>query len=135
MSTLESELPHNGPATHLLDSLRRMASTLIDLLHTRIELATTEIEEEGARMAGLVLLAAIGFYCLTIGLIFAGMFLIIALWENYRLWAAGGLTLFFVGTGTIIWLVFRQRLRTRPRFLSATVAELGKDRDLLRPSS
>jgi uncharacterized membrane protein YqjE len=122
-------------ATGLLDSLRRLASTMIETLQTRIELASTEIEEEGARMANLLLLAAAGFYCLTIGLIFAGMFVIVALWDSYRLWAVGGLTLFFVGGGLVIWLVFRSRYKARPRFLSATVAELRKDRDMLKPTA
>jgi uncharacterized membrane protein YqjE len=123
-----------GAATGLLDSLRRLAATLIETLQTRIELASAEIEEEGAHWASLLLLAAAGFYCLTIGLIFAGMLIIVALWDNYRLWAVGGLTLFFIGSGLVIWLVFRSRYKSRPRFLSATVAELGKDRDLLEPT-
>ena len=123
-----------GSATGLLDSLRHLAATVIEMLQTRIELASTEIEEEGARMAGLVLLAAAGFYCLTIGLVFGGMFIIVALWDSYRLWAVGGLTLFFVGSALVIWLVFRSRYKSRPRFLSATLAELRKDRDLLEPT-
>jgi uncharacterized membrane protein YqjE len=122
-----------GSAMGLLDSLRRLASTLIETLQTRIELASAEIEAEGARLASLLLLAAAGFYCLTIGLVFAGMFIIVALWDSYRLWAVGGLTLFFIGSGLVIWLVFRSRYKSRPRFLSATVAELVKDRDLLEP--
>ncbi|MGB8339924.1 MAG: phage holin family protein [Burkholderiales bacterium] len=123
-----------GSATGLLDSLRRLASTLIETLQSRIELASAEIEEEGARMAGLLLLAAAGFYCFTIGLVFAGMFIIVALWDSYRLWAVGGLTIFFVVSALALWLVFRSRYKSRPRFLSATVAELGKDCDLLRPT-
>jgi uncharacterized membrane protein YqjE len=118
-------------ATGLLDSLRHLASTVIEMLQTRIELASAEIEEEGARMAGLVLLAAAGFYSLTIGLVFAGMFIIVALWDSYRLWAVGGLTLFFVGGALVMWLVFRSRYKARPRFLSATVAEFRKDRGML----
>jgi uncharacterized membrane protein YqjE len=122
-----------GSATGLLDSLRHLVSTMIETLQNRIELASAEIEEEGARMANLLLLAAAGFYCLTIGLVFAGMFIIIALWDSYRLWAVGGLTLFFVGGALVLWLVFRSRYKSRPRFLSATVAEFRKDRDMLEP--
>ncbi len=135
-ATVENEPlgPAGGPATGLLDSLRRLASTVIEMLQTRIELASTEIEEEGARMAGLLLLAAAAFYCLTIGLVFGGMFVIVALWDSFRLWAVGGLTLFFVGSALVIWLVFRQRYKSRPRFLSATLAEFRKDRDMLEPT-
>ncbi|MGB8857384.1 MAG: phage holin family protein [Burkholderiales bacterium] len=133
---LENEDPSpragGGPAMGLLDSLRQLASTVIETLQTRIELASAEIEEEGARMAGLMLIAAAGFYCLTIGLVFGGLFIVVALWDTYRLWAVGGITLFFVGSALILWLVFRHRYKTRPRFLSATVAEFRKDRDMLR---
>jgi uncharacterized membrane protein YqjE len=135
-STVDNEPLRMGgaSATGLLDSLRHLAATVIEMLQTRIELASAEIEEEGARMAGLVLLAAAGFYCLTIGLVFGGMFIIVALWDSYRLWAVGGLTIFFVGSALVMWLVFRSRYKSRPRFLSATLAEFRKDRDMLEPS-
>ena len=51
---LKESAPHG-----ILDSLRRVLSTVVELLHARAELFTTEVEEELHRAAGLLVWALI----------------------------------------------------------------------------
>lgn len=51
----------------------------------------------------------------------------IAFWDGHRLLAAGLVALFFAGLAVAASLVVRHPLRTRPRFLSATIGELERD--------
>jgi uncharacterized membrane protein YqjE len=46
-----------------------------------------------------------------------------------------GFSVFYLGIGTLAALVVRHKLRTRPRLFSATLSELGKDRERLTSQS
>ncbi len=111
----------------LFASLRRMLATLVALVQTRLELVSVEIEEQIEHAASVLLwsIAAIFFASLTVLLL--SLTIVIAFWDGHRLLAAGLVTASFGLFAVIAALVVRHRLRTRPRFLSATVAELGRD--------
>ena len=53
--------------------------------------------------------------------------IVIAFWDEHRLLAASLVTASFALTSVLAALVVRRRLRTRPRFLAATVDELERD--------
>jgi uncharacterized membrane protein YqjE len=111
----------------LFASLRRMLATLITLVQTRLELVSVEIEEQIEYAASVLLwsIAAIFFASLTVLLL--ALTIVIAFWDEHRLLAAGLVTTSFALFAAIAVLVVRQRLRTRPRFLAATVGEFGRD--------
>jgi uncharacterized membrane protein YqjE len=113
--------------TGLFASLRRMLATLITLVQTRLELVSVEIEEQIEHAATVLLwsIAAIFFASLTVLLL--ALTIVIAFWDDHRLLAAGLVTATFALFAVIAGLVVRHRLRTRPRFLAATVGELGRD--------
>jgi uncharacterized membrane protein YqjE len=115
-----------GPG--LFTSLRSFWSVLLAILYTRLDLATTELEDEAVRGIQLVATSLIGLLALFSAFFFA-MFLIIALaWNTpYQFWVIGAIFGFYlvVGVGCIIGA--RNMFLNRPRFLSQTIAELRRD--------
>jgi uncharacterized membrane protein YqjE len=121
-----------GPAGSLLQSIVRLAGSLLAAVETRVDLFATELREDGER--GLRLLAwAIAALMLGIfAVLLAGVTVIIAFWDTYRMAAAVGVTAVFVAAAVACGLVLRRGLRERPRLLDATRSELGKDIAALR---
>jgi uncharacterized membrane protein YqjE len=121
-----------GRAVGVLDSLRKLGATLLGTLQTRLELVATEIEEEKARVARIAALAALAGFCLALAVNLAVLFLVVLFWDTDRLLAIGVLAgVFAAGAAALGW-VLRNNLAKRPRLLSATLAELRKDREELR---
>jgi uncharacterized membrane protein YqjE len=120
-----------APQAGLLASVRRMLATLLELGSTRLELVSVEIQEQIEYAASLLLwgIAAIFFASLTVLLL--ALTIVIACWDQHRLLAAGLVTAAFALIALVAALVVRQRLQSRPRFLSATSGELRRDAEAL----
>ncbi|MES2354793.1 MAG: phage holin family protein [Pseudomonadota bacterium] len=120
-------------AVGLFDSLKALGRNAIDTLHTRFELLVTELAEEQAHLVELLLVAAISLLCFFLGVVFAAFFVVIFFWETpYRLVAPGAVTVVLFIVAGILWGVFRNKAKSRGRFLAATLHELATDRDRLR---
>lgn len=111
----------------LFDSLRAMLATLVALTHTRLELLSVELEQEVDRLAGTLLWAILGIFCAGLAVLMIALTIVIAFWDGHRLLAAALVALLFASLAITASLVVRHRLRTRPRFLSATIGELERD--------
>ena len=119
----------------MLESLRSLAQTLLSALRTRVELAATEMEEQGARFARMaVYLAAAGF-CLALAVVLGAMLLVVLFWDSNRVAVLGALTAVFAAGGLALAFAARAMARARPRALAATLAELSSDLEALRASS
>lgn len=117
----------------LFHSARRLLANLAGLAHTRLELLSTELQEELARL-GLILLAAlVTLFFAFLGIAFAAFAVMIAVGETYRLAAAVllGLAFFIVSALSAWWM--RRATLAKPRIFDASLSELRKDRDLLMP--
>jgi uncharacterized membrane protein YqjE len=73
-------------------------------------------------------------FFLSMGLILGTLFVIVVFWDEYRLHALGIAAGLYLLLGAVTVLRLRHSLRSRPRLLSATLAELKKDRAELRGS-
>jgi uncharacterized membrane protein YqjE len=116
----------------IFDSLRAVITDLTALLHTRIELASTEMEEEMERLKRMLVLAAISLFCFSVGLILLNIFIVVVFWDNHRLLVLGGLTALYLIVGLAVGLVLRSKTATPQKFLAATISEFAKDRERLR---
>ncbi len=116
-----------------LNPLKRLVEPLVSFLKTRLELLATEIEEERERLKQIILLAVIALFCACFGLILLTLLVVVAFWDSYRLYVLGGFVILYFGLGLIAGLVMRRKVVTRPRFLSATLSVLAKDRESLKP--
>ena len=110
-------------------------ATALDIGRTRLELLTVELREEVHRTAEQLVLGLAAVLAAAAGVLFAGLALIFAFWDTHRILAAVLVTLGFFALAAIAALLLRSRLRSRPRFLQATLAELASDEGQLRGRS
>jgi len=116
-----------GRAEGLFESLRNLAKTFLAVVQTRIEIFASEIDEERTRLARIALLAAAAAFCLGLAVILLVFFLVVLFWDTDRLLAIGVLAGVFAIGGIAACLGLRTAISKRPKFLSATLAELRKD--------
>ena len=118
-----------GRAVGVLDSLRRLAGTLLAAVQTRLELVATDIEEERAWIARMAILAALAGFCLALAVNLVVLFLVVLFWDTNRLLAIGALAGLFAAFAVALAVAARSTAARRPRLFSATLAELRKDRE------
>ncbi len=97
----------------------------------RLRLAATEAEEQALRLLEIGIWVAAAFLFLGAALVFDAILVVLLFWDANRLLAAGLVAAGFIGAGTAAALFARARLRERPKFLAATLAEFERDRDTL----
>jgi uncharacterized membrane protein YqjE len=120
-----------GRSEGLLESLRNLARTFLAIVQTRIEIFASEIDEERTRLARIAVLAAVAALCIALAVILLVFFLVVLFWDTNRLLAIGVLAGVFAIGGIAACLGLRAAISQRPKFLSATLAELRKDRTKL----
>lgn len=116
----------------LASSLRRLAGTAVAILQTRLELLSTEVEEEKVRLAGMLGYALAAFFFLGFGVILLMLFLTVLLWDTRRLLALGISTAVFLVCGAVAAGVAMRRARAGSTLFAASLAELARDREALR---
>ena len=112
-------------------SLQRVLATLVALAHTRLDLASTEIEEQAERLVSLLMWGVAAVFVGSVALLLCALALVAAYWETHRLLVTIGLALVGLAAAIATILGFVSRIRARPRFFEATLAELAKDRERL----
>jgi uncharacterized membrane protein YqjE len=115
----------------LFHSLTRLLSTIISIASTRLELLTTELQEEIQRAASLLVWGFIALLSAGVGLVFVGISIIVAYWDGARLMAAICVTIGFLVIAAVAVTVMVMKYRQAPRLLEATRAELRRDREHL----
>lgn len=115
----------------VLDAAKRMLATLIALVHTRLELFTTEIEEEIQRAASILLWGLVALFFGSITVLMIAMTILIVFWDDNRVLAASLITATFLVLTGIFGILARARLRAKPRFMAASIDELKRDREAL----
>jgi uncharacterized membrane protein YqjE len=115
----------------LFNSLRRLFGTALALAQVRLELLVADLELEKLRLVDVALRALLGLMLLGLGLVLLIGFILLLLWDGYRLPALGVLTLLCVGGGLWLLQAARQRLRSGEAMFAATTAELARDRAAL----
>jgi len=121
-----------GRAVGVLDSLRRLAGTLLAAVQTRLELVATDIEEERAWIARMAVLVGLAAFFLALAVNLVVLFLVVLFWDKNRLLAIGALAGVFAALALALALAARSAALRRPRLFSATLAELRKDREDVR---
>jgi uncharacterized membrane protein YqjE len=116
----------------ILDALKRMLATLAALLHTRLELFTTEIEEEIQRAASILLWALIALFFGSLTVLWVAVTILIVFWDDNRILAAALITASFLVLTLVFALLARAQLRAKPRFMAASIEELKRDRASLQ---
>ena len=124
--------PTDPPSPGLLGSARGLLASLLEIGETRLQLASTEIEEERLRLAGLLICATCALFFIGVGLVLAAVLLVLWVDAEHRMLALAALTALYLGAGAIAAFLWRQQAARKPRFLGATIAELRRDQMALR---
>ena len=115
------------------DPLLETLSGFVRLLQTRLELALTELEEERERLKEIVVLGVVSLVFLILGLLLLTLFVAALFWDSYRFYVLGGFAVFYLALAFIMGFVIRNRAQSKPRLFSASLSELAKDRERLKP--
>jgi uncharacterized membrane protein YqjE len=117
----------NQPAESLLNSLKNLTVTLIAIIHTRLELISTDLEEGRERFISLLAMAFISLFSLCFGAVLLTILIVVVFWDTHRLLVLGSLTGLFLIAGAALGAVVVGRLKSMPRMFEASLAELIKD--------
>ena len=125
---------HGGPrpVAGLFQSVNNFLATVVAIVHTRLELLTTELQEEVRQVGAILLWAFIAAFAAMMGLFLGALAVIFVFWDTHRLAASLAMIGLFIGVAVVSGLILRHKLTTKPPLLDDTLAELAKDRDQLR---
>lgn len=122
----------SGHAGGLFASARNLAATLVALLHTRLELLSTEAEAQLLRWTRLLLLAAISLFLLALAIVGVTFLVVVAFWDSHRLAAIAVMAGIHLAGGIGVALYARRLAQAQPSLFASTLAELAKDREELQ---
>jgi uncharacterized membrane protein YqjE len=115
----------------LFDSLKDLLATVSALAQNRLELLGTELEEQVARLAILLVWSIVALFLVFTAVVLAAVAIVVLFWDEHRVLVAfclaGGMAL--LAGGAILFVL--AQLRERPRMFQATLEELAKDRQRL----
>jgi uncharacterized membrane protein YqjE len=130
---VREEIAGRPQASGLIDSLKGIARTAVEILHSRLELLVTEIAEEQSRLIELALVAALALLAVFLGIVFAAFLVVAAFWDTpYRLWATGLIAAALIVVGAALWTVFLKKAKAKGKAFAATLHELATDIEHLR---
>lgn len=111
----------------IFESVGRLGSTLVDMVHTRLELAAVEVEEESQRMLGYLLFALLALILFGVAFLLLAFLVIVLFWDTHRIAAVSGMAALFAVAGAIIAMKVKSGFDNKPRLLQNTIEELRKD--------
>ncbi|NDU85671.1 MAG: phage holin family protein [Ferrovum sp.] len=123
----------SGGRVGLFASLKIFAATLLSVSHTRLNLLSTELEEEREYFLSQLVLILETLFLLGVGLILATILLVWTFWETHRFLVLSMLTGSFLVAGLVTWGAAWRKAQAKPRPFAASLAELFKDRQQIDP--
>lgn len=127
-----SDEHRSAPASGLFQSLNNFAGTFVAIAHTRLELLTTELQEEVREVGEILVWSFVALFAAMMALFLGALTVIFVFWDTHRVLAALLMTAAFLLIAAIAALLLRNKMRTKPPLLDATLAELARDRDQLK---
>lgn len=118
--------------TGLFAALRQLLHSAAQLALLRLDLLTTDLELEKLRLVDVAVRALLGLLFIGLGLVLLIGFVMLLVWDSYRLAAVGVLTLLFLGGGLLLLQAAKRRLNEGEPMLAATRAEFARDQAALR---
>lgn len=116
-----------------MGSVKRLLSTLISIVITRLELLVNELQEERLRLTRMLVIAWFALFCFGMGILLLTVFIVVLFWDDHRLAVLGGTCALFFALGTLMAMLLRSKAQAKSKLFSASLAELAKDREQLEP--
>jgi uncharacterized membrane protein YqjE len=116
----------------IFSTVGRLASTLVAMVGTRLELAAVEFQEDARRLLGYLAWSLLAVFLAAGSTMLAALFVILLFWDTYRLQAVAGMAaLLGIGALLIVSSV-RSKLNAQTPLFADTLAELRKDVEYVR---
>jgi uncharacterized membrane protein YqjE len=112
----------------LMESSKRVVSTLLTIFQTRLELLSNEIEEERLRVRQMLFYGSIALFFFGLSIMLMTVFIVVLFWDSYRLPVLGGLAALFFLAGLLVWNSLQCAASERSKLFSSSLAELDEDR-------
>ena len=123
----------SGASRGLVDSLTAVGASLVGIVHTRLDLLSTDLEEDRARFTSIAIFSLAGLFGLGVGVVLASVLLAATFWETHRLLVLTLLAVVFLVAGALALRKAAHQAKIRPRLLDSSLAELRKDGLQLAP--
>jgi uncharacterized membrane protein YqjE len=117
----------------LMESLKRLACTLLAIFQTRLELLSNEMEEERLRIEQMLLFGSVALFFFGLAVMLLTAFFVVLFWDSHRLLVLSGFAALFFVAGLLAWNALRRVAREKSKLFSASLAELADDRVQLDP--
>lgn len=114
-----------------MESVKRLASTLISIVSTRLELLANELQEERLHLMQMFFFSLFALFCFGMGVLLLTVFTAVLFWDDHRLAVLGGLCILFFVLGALMVMLLRNKMHSKPKLFSASLAEFAKDREHL----
>jgi len=125
--------PHHQ--VNLLRSVRTLATTLIEVAATRLEILTVELQEESLRLAKIVAWSALTVFFAGLVVVFLSFLVVAANWDDHRIAALTAVAVFHAVLGGMTGLLLYRQLGRKSQLFSTSLQELRKDESELRAGS
>ena len=135
MMDAPAPMPEATPSTDAPGTVRGLIAALLEALHTRLELAGVELEIHLRALLRSLIWAVGAVACAMLGLAFAVLAVIAALWSTHRMLALLGGTLIFIVLAAIFGYLGARALRIRPDVLEGSLEQLAEDEQRARGGS
>ncbi|GAB3397918.1 phage holin family protein [Massilia agilis] len=109
----------------------RIGATLVAMLHTRLELAAVEVQEEARRLSGYLAWTLMAVLLGAGAVLFAALFVVLLFWDSYRLAAVGAMAVLLALAGFVILNRVQASFAAKPALFEATRKELRNDLDFI----
>jgi uncharacterized membrane protein YqjE len=116
----------------LFSSVGRIASTLVAMVGTRLELAAVEFQEDARRLLGYLAWSLLAVFLAAGAAMLAALFVILLFWDTYRLQAVAGMAAVLGAAALLIVASVRSKLNAQTPLFAATLAELRNDVEYVR---
>ena len=114
----------------LFVSIRRLAETLLAVVHNRLELAAVELGEEKHRLTD-ALMWSIAFVFLAMMTVVLATVTVLFVFRDNALPVLLGFCLAYLAASVTVFAILRRRLKNWPLPFTHTLAEMKKDRECL----
>lgn len=116
----------------IVETVGRLAATLLAMVQTRLALASVEMEEQSQRYLGYLLMSLLALFLFGIAIVLLALFVIILFWDTHRIEAVLGMAALFALSALGVAIKVRAGFAAQAPLLSATMGELQKDIDFLK---
>src|SRR3990167_6614341 len=118
-------------SSSLMESIKRLLSTLTSIVSTRLELLANELQEERLHLTQMLVFALLTLFCFGIGVLLLAAFIVVLFWDEHRLAVLGMLSIIFFALSMLTAMLLRSKMEAKSKLFSVSLAELAKDKEQL----